>query len=1053
MKPSFLARLSLPLLLIAALFPVRPAQAQSQSDWKAQDVAIGPDSKARVLWTNRGGNTTLWTVTTAGDIEAGYNKPLGSGWTAKAVAVGGDALARLMSTNTDGRMTLEVVGGGGKLLASHTYGPNAGWTAVDLTCGRDNITRVLWRKNDGQVSLWKVGNTDALPLQSSVHHGPYPGWTAQNISVDSLGKARLAWLNSDGRLSFWVTTPDLKLESSIDHGPFAGWTPFDLATNSKSGGDNSSRLAWKNTSGQLSLWIADAKGNRQSTIEHGPYPNYDARAITLDTSGRMRVLWNEKSGGADLWTTTVAGSLASFGSYNYAPTNFVAKRQTNSSGATSGVALSWTASAHASSYRIIRTRSGNGEFLTFTSTRPSFTDSTIEAGVTYYYRLTALTRAVESASAVASVDIPAKATGGNVNLAVEPAPSGDGASSTNYQGPFTATDGTGTKQVEGTVTTCDLVATRPAPYYPGHLGQVRIKLSSAKPIQAGTQFVIGRDDASVGTYDYAGLSSYHSFASAVGSRTGTITVTAVTDNSISLRLTDVYMKGPAGQVTPYGDGDTATGAFFFNGTFVATNLKAPEAPPSPFVGYYSGPIKDTSTTSTEYSVAFSIASDGSISGVCRYRNQQGYPLTGTVDASGNVTMKEQGGNNFAFQGTFSGVYNTRTISGSVTPAVVTSSTFEAHEGTAPATGTGQVSTSTLSATNGTGTHTVNTDAPFTHSYSLSASKADGPTSYPRELKVLLTKTSTYPAVGDRFAIGNGADPGTVSISVRQTQSMNYYEEESSTTNPNAGAATPVVEIVAVSDDSISLRFSDVYMAPAPGSAPVMGGSGNVGSPFVLSGTFSANNLITTYVTSPTPTNTPDPTATPAPVPVAGAALDVQFSDVSPDTNAITTPLSVAHEASGAYNQQADEQYSYVYAKVRQGGSKQDASGFYGGTADNPARAIDVTLVLKNPGNGQVAALYQGQKFPIGNNSADDATSGRDYAGVGYAEARGSGPNSQAPYYSNTPVAAGRSFVVVEKIDSKNITFRLQNAVMGYGYSAGRTQFTLNGTFTIPNFGS
>lgn len=878
-RSSFLARLSLLLLpVVAALAPARLAQAQSE--WSAQDVAVGADLKSRVLWTRFYGGASLWTVGTSGRVEASFSKPLESGWTTNAVTVGGDGRARLMSTNSDGRMELDVVSSTGGLLAKQIYGPFPGWTAIDVACGRDNITRVLWRQNDGAIALWKVDNTRSLGVQINVNHPALPGWTAQNIGVDPAGKVRLAWSGSNGRLRFWVTTPDLKLESSLDQGPFSGYTPFDLSLDSQKTGDGTSRVAWKNTSGRLSLWTTDLKGKRTRYFNFGPYAKFSPRAIALDSGGKTRVVWNHKSGGSDLRTVNPNGSVAPVSSYNFPPTNFVAK----TNGKTLG--LSWTGSANAQSYRIVRERSGNGERKFLSTTRTVFTDSTVETGVTYYYLLSALTRDVESTYVAASVDVPVPATGGLVNLVDSPAPNIGGFDGSNYKGPFVASDGTGTKEDVGSTQNFDLIATRPGQRYAEVPGVVQIKLSKSSRVQVGDKFVIGSDNASVFADDVVSQNYHRSFASQAGPKTGTIEVTAVGNTSISLRLTDVYMKGPAGQVRLDG-GDGATGAFYFNGTFNATKLKPA---PSRFVGFYSGPVKDANNQFTDYSVEISIALDGSVSGVCRFRSQNGFPVTGTVSTLGQLTMQEQGGSNFAFRGAITGTAGSRVAAGSVTPPLTgTSSSFEAREGTAPQTGSGQVNTSTLVASNGTGTHqiTSNLMRDYNHIYALSASNIEGPQNYPRVMNVSFT-SSGFPVVGTRFVVGNGTDPGTFSISVRQTVSLNLYEQEVSTLNPDASAPAGVVEVTAVDGnstrESISLRFTNISMAPSPDSSSLPGASNNTGHPFILSGTFGADNILTRYVdpVPPTPTTTP----TPVPDPTGGKIAFVSPSTSSPTVQEI-----------------------------------------------------------------------------------------------------------------------------------------------------------------------
>jgi glucose/arabinose dehydrogenase len=103
----------------------------------------------------------------------------------------------------------------------------------------------------------------------------------------------------------------LKLKpTSVTPTTNSAWTSADIAA----GVDNRVRVLWTNPDGRAQLWTLGSAGTSafaQSSTSYGPYPGagWAARALALGNDGKMRALWTDTQGNASFWLVGADGAL------------------------------------------------------------------------------------------------------------------------------------------------------------------------------------------------------------------------------------------------------------------------------------------------------------------------------------------------------------------------------------------------------------------------------------------------------------------------------------------------------------------------------------------------------------------------------------------------------------------------------------------------------------------------------------------------------------------------------------------------------------------------
>lgn len=299
-------------------------------------------------------------------------------------------------------------------------------------------------------------------LTETAWSGSGGGWSTNTATFNTLP----SWQHGTG-----VPTgnnhrlvPDVALEAGNSPGAYAFYLNGSLST------------AYVGTSFASPTFAGSLGVAEQNIISQGGLP---ANGSGKQRFGRIQDLFYSQNGRSDVWYDVTSGSngtlpsggtssagvgwdtVTGWGAINFAAfvsTQVTATPPSAPSGLSAvagngSVALSWTAGTGAASYNVKRSTTTGGPYTTVgTATTTAYTDSAVTNGTTYYYVVTSVNSAGESAnsnqaSATPQVSLPGaptgvSAVGGNAQVVVSWTATSGAASynvkrSTTSGGPYT----------------------------------------------------------------------------------------------------------------------------------------------------------------------------------------------------------------------------------------------------------------------------------------------------------------------------------------------------------------------------------------------------------------------------------------------------------------------------------------------------------------------------------------------------------------------------------------------------------------------------------------
>ena len=137
------------------------------------------------------------------------------------------------------------------------------------------------------VSVPIQGNS-AMRMTSLVTRSPI---------LQSLTRNRILWRNTNGNVSLWLTNAVGDLISGREYAPGNEWTTLGMTEN---------RILWRHNDSRAVLWVLDETGNITGSITHGPYPGW-----TPVSYANNRIVWRHNDGRVSLWNVDSNGNLIS----------------------------------------------------------------------------------------------------------------------------------------------------------------------------------------------------------------------------------------------------------------------------------------------------------------------------------------------------------------------------------------------------------------------------------------------------------------------------------------------------------------------------------------------------------------------------------------------------------------------------------------------------------------------------------------------------------------------------------------------------------------------
>jgi hypothetical protein len=135
--------------------------------------------------------------------------------------------------------------------------------------------------------------------------------SAQTSGIGADGLTRLLWRGTDGEISLWRLDTSLNFVDFHAYGPFAGWSPVAITT----AHNNNTYVLWRNTDGSISLWLVDPNLNLVTFHTYGPFEGWIAKGLSVDTNGttnNFRVIWRNTDGSVSVWIVDANLNLVTF---------------------------------------------------------------------------------------------------------------------------------------------------------------------------------------------------------------------------------------------------------------------------------------------------------------------------------------------------------------------------------------------------------------------------------------------------------------------------------------------------------------------------------------------------------------------------------------------------------------------------------------------------------------------------------------------------------------------------------------------------------------------
>lgn len=270
--------------------------------------SVRHEVRADLLWQDSASNTLRSWLLSGGAISGVVTVPFPVNRTVLGIGdFDGDGDDDVLSTFTPGGGTLlptvvtflqdgAVVGDGPALYIE----PGTQLAAIADFDG-DGKADVLWRTASGRLDLWqKEGSAVAAhpsPHNDGVPMGPE--WqVAGTRDFNGDGYADLVWRNTNGQVVVWllvgsVVTGELAVGTFLPSMALAGIGDFDA--------DGFSDILWRDTAtGALTLWFKGASNGAANVTP--PDRSWTLKAVSdFDGDGRSDLLWNDITGHGILW--------------------------------------------------------------------------------------------------------------------------------------------------------------------------------------------------------------------------------------------------------------------------------------------------------------------------------------------------------------------------------------------------------------------------------------------------------------------------------------------------------------------------------------------------------------------------------------------------------------------------------------------------------------------------------------------------------------------------------------------------------------------------------
>ena len=180
----------------------------------------------------------------------------------------------------------------------------------------DGRTDILWRNNDGSLSDWlATPNGGFAANDANAFTKVATSWHVVSTGdFNGDGREDLLWRSDSGALSDWLANANGGFASNDANAYTTAPTSWKVAGTGDFNGDGREDILWRSDSGALSDWLANANGGFTSNDANAyatvPTSWHIAGTGDYNGDGREDILWRNDSGALSNWLANANGGFA-----------------------------------------------------------------------------------------------------------------------------------------------------------------------------------------------------------------------------------------------------------------------------------------------------------------------------------------------------------------------------------------------------------------------------------------------------------------------------------------------------------------------------------------------------------------------------------------------------------------------------------------------------------------------------------------------------------------------------------------------------------------------
>jgi len=283
------------------------------------------DGRSDILWRSNAGQLSDWLGQASGGfVTNDTNAMTGAPTNWHVVGTGdfnGDGRSDILWRSDSGQLSDWLANANGSFAGNDANAMTQVSTSWHVAgtgdFNGDGRSDILWRSDSGQLSDWLANaNGGFASNDANAMSGAPTSWkVAGTGDFNGDGRTDILWRNDNGQLSDWLGQANGGFASNDANAMTGAPTSWHVAGTGDFNGDGRTDILWRNDAGQLSDWLGQANGgfaaNDANALTGAPTSWHVVETGDYNGDGRDDILWRNDSGQLSNWLANANGGFAS----------------------------------------------------------------------------------------------------------------------------------------------------------------------------------------------------------------------------------------------------------------------------------------------------------------------------------------------------------------------------------------------------------------------------------------------------------------------------------------------------------------------------------------------------------------------------------------------------------------------------------------------------------------------------------------------------------------------------------------------------------------------